>query len=172
MRAQFGEALVLAGGSDSHPQFLQPVLKNLGEVKAFNITETDHLMAANRHVLKLADKATPETALYGLRTRGQAHEAVRELPLNRSARCKGAAQGAPATTINLQKYDRGRPNRDVGVRAHHRPIDKPLIGRQAESARSPNGQTRTSSLGPHVRFRRGQTLVREGSPLVKQRNSA
>jgi len=134
MRAQFGEALVLAGGSDSHPQFLQPVLKNLGEVKAFNITETDHLMAANRHVLKLADKATPETALYGLRTRGQAHEAVRELPLNRSARCKGAAQVAPATTINLQKYDRGRPNRDVGVRAHHRPIDKPLIGRQAESA--------------------------------------
>jgi hypothetical protein len=26
--------------------------------------------------------------------------------------------------------------------------------------------------GPHVRFRRVQTLVREGSPLVKQRNSA
>jgi hypothetical protein len=34
------------------------------------------------------------------------------------------------------------------------------------------GQTRTSSLGPHVRFRRGQTLVREASPLVKLRNSA
>ena len=34
------------------------------------------------------------------------------------------------------------------------------------------GQTRTSSLGPHVRFRRVQTLVREGSPLVKLRNSA
>jgi hypothetical protein len=33
-------------------------------------------------------------------------------------------------------------------------------------------QTRTSSLGPHVRFRRVQTLVREGSPLVKLRNSA
>ena len=28
------------------------------------------------------------------------------------------------------------------------------------------------SLGPHVRFRRVQTLVREGSPLVKLRNSA
>jgi hypothetical protein len=28
-------------------------------------------------------------------------------------------------------------------------------------------QTRTSSVGPHVRFRRVQTLVREGSPLVK-----
>jgi hypothetical protein len=27
--------------------------------------------------------------------------------------------------------DRGRPHRDVGVRAHQRPIDKPLIGRQA-----------------------------------------
>ena len=26
--------------------------------------------------------------------------------------------------------------------------------------------------GPHVRFRRVQTLVREGSPLVKRRNSA
>jgi len=26
-------------------------------------------------------------------------------------------------------------------------------------------------LGPHVRFRRVQTLVREGSPLVKLRNS-
>ena len=34
------------------------------------------------------------------------------------------------------------------------------------------GQTRTSSVGPHVRFRRVQTLVREGSPLVKLRNSA
>ncbi len=33
------------------------------------------------------------------------------------------------------------------------------------------GQTRTSSLGPHVRFRRVQTLVREGSPLVKLRNA-
>src|SRR6478672_8057116 len=32
------------------------------------------------------------------------------------------------------------------------------------------GQTRTSSLGPHVRFRRVQTLAREGSPLVKLRN--
>ena len=30
----------------------------------------------------------------------------------------------------------------------------------------------SSSMGPHVRFRRGQTLVREGSSLVKLRNSA
>jgi hypothetical protein len=27
-------------------------------------------------------------------------------------------------------------------------------------------------LGPHVRFRQVQTLVREGSPLIKLRNSA
>jgi len=27
-------------------------------------------------------------------------------------------------------------------------------------------------LGPHVRFRRVQKLIREGSPLVKPRNSA
>jgi hypothetical protein len=33
-------------------------------------------------------------------------------------------------------------------------------------------QRTASSLGPHVRFRRVQTLVREGSPLVKLRNSA
>ena len=32
-------------------------------------------------------------------------------------------------------------------------------------------KTRTP-WGPHVRFRRVQTLVREGSPLVKLRNSA
>ena len=68
LRSQLGEdALVLAGGSDSRPQFFQPVIKDiLGEVKPFNITETDHLMAANRHVLKVAYKATPEAALYGL----------------------------------------------------------------------------------------------------------
>jgi len=35
---------------------------------------------------------------------------------------------------------------------------------------SPLGQT--PPWGPHVRFRRVQTLVREGSPLVKLRNSA
>ena len=35
---------------------------------------------------------------------------------------------------------------------------------------SPLGQT--PPWGPHVRFRRGQTLIREGTPLVKLRNSA
>jgi hypothetical protein len=57
---------VLAGGPDHQPQFLQPVLVGLGEIKPFNITETDHLMAANRHVLKVADEARPEAALYCL----------------------------------------------------------------------------------------------------------
>ena len=67
LRSQFGaEMLVLAGGPDKKPQFLQPVLIGLGDIKPFNITEADHLMPANRHVLKVAEHATPEMALYGL----------------------------------------------------------------------------------------------------------
>jgi hypothetical protein len=67
LRSQVGgDALVLAGGSEKKPQFLQPALVGLGDIEPFNITETDHLMAANRHVLKVADEATPEMALYGL----------------------------------------------------------------------------------------------------------
>jgi hypothetical protein len=67
LHSQLGdEALILAGGSDDRPQFLQPVLKGLGEIKPFNITETDHLMPANRHVLKVADHVTAEIALYAL----------------------------------------------------------------------------------------------------------
>lgn len=67
LRSQFGsEILVLAGGPDKKPQFLQPVLIGLGDIKPFNITEADHLMPANRHVLKVAEHATPEMALYGL----------------------------------------------------------------------------------------------------------
>jgi hypothetical protein len=67
LRSQFGDdALVLSGGPDKKPQFLQPVLAGLGEIKPFNITETDHLMAANRHVLKVANEATPEMALFCL----------------------------------------------------------------------------------------------------------
>jgi hypothetical protein len=67
LRSQFGaDALVLCGGPDKKPQFLQPVLIGLGEIKPFNLTETDHLMAANRHVLKVAEEATPETALFCL----------------------------------------------------------------------------------------------------------
>jgi hypothetical protein len=65
--AQFGDsALVLTGGSDHEPQFLQPVLVGLGVIKPFNITESDHLMAANRHVLKVAEEATAEAALFSL----------------------------------------------------------------------------------------------------------
>jgi hypothetical protein len=64
LHVQLGDdALVLAGGPDDRVQFLQPTLVGLGDVKPFNITETDHLMAANRHVLKVAQEATPETAL-------------------------------------------------------------------------------------------------------------
>jgi hypothetical protein len=67
LRSQFGaDALVLCGGPDNKPQFLQPVLVGLGEIKPFNLTETDHLMAANRHVLKVAEEATPEAALFCL----------------------------------------------------------------------------------------------------------
>jgi hypothetical protein len=67
LHVQLGDdALVLAGGPDDRVQFLQPTLIGLGEVKPFNITETDHLMAANRHVLKVAQETTPEVALYGL----------------------------------------------------------------------------------------------------------
>ena len=74
--SQLGEdALVLAGGSDDRPQFLQPVLVGLGDIKPFNITETDHLMAANRHVLKVADEGTPEAALYSLMASTWRHHA-------------------------------------------------------------------------------------------------
>jgi hypothetical protein len=67
LHRQLGDdALVLAGGPDNRVQFLQPTLIGLGDLKPFNITETDHLMAANRHVLKVAQEATPEVALYGL----------------------------------------------------------------------------------------------------------
>jgi hypothetical protein len=63
LRKQFGSgALVLVGGPDKKPQFLQPVLVGLGTIKPFNITETDHLLPANRHVLKVAEEATPELA--------------------------------------------------------------------------------------------------------------
>src|SRR5262245_41982468 len=42
LRSQFGEdGLILSDGADKKPQFLQPVLVGLGEIKPFNITETD-----------------------------------------------------------------------------------------------------------------------------------
>src|SRR5262249_53153711 len=63
LQSQLGDGLVLAGGPDKKPQFLQPVLVGLGDIKPFNITETDQLMPATRHVLKVADAATPEMAL-------------------------------------------------------------------------------------------------------------
>src|SRR5262249_42655852 len=66
LQSQLGDGLVLAGGPDKKPQFLQPVLVGLGDIKPFNITETDQLMPATRHVLKVADAATPEMALFAL----------------------------------------------------------------------------------------------------------
>jgi hypothetical protein len=67
LRSLFGDAaLVLAGGPDDKPQFLQPALLGLGNIKPFNITETDHLMAANRHVLKVAEEASAEVGLFCL----------------------------------------------------------------------------------------------------------
>ena len=49
-----------------------------------------------------------------------------------------------------------------------------LIGiPQRKKTGSPtSARTGLPPWGPHVRFRRVQTLVREGSPLVKLRNSA
>ena len=45
------------------------MLTGLGDIKPFNITEADHLMPANRHVLKVAEHATPETTLQALSIR-------------------------------------------------------------------------------------------------------
>jgi hypothetical protein len=88
MRQQLGEdALVLAGGPDHKPQFLQPVLVGLGEIKPFNITESDHLMAANRHVLKVAQEATPENALYSLMCSTWRHHGGVGNPAGARARC-------------------------------------------------------------------------------------
>ena len=73
------------------------------------------------------------------------------------------------------------PDRAFGIPSVRRGLARErLIGAQprlpinAGSERSllRSGRPWTSSLGPHVRFRRVQTLVREGSPLVKLRNPA
>jgi hypothetical protein len=48
-------------------------------------------------------------------------------------------------------------------------ISMTLLNRNPSMFLSTMGQTRTSSLEPHVRFRRVQTSIREGSPLVKLR---
>jgi len=98
---QLGEnALVLAGGPDSRPQFLQPVLNGLGEVKPFNITETDHLMAANRHVLKVAYEATPEAALYGLVASTWRHHGGVGNPAGARSRCLTVLVGDGVTVAS------------------------------------------------------------------------
>jgi hypothetical protein len=115
LRLQLGDdALVLAGGSDSRPQFLQPVLTGLGDIKPFNITETDHLMAANRHVLKVAQEATPETALYGLMASTWRHHGGVGNPAGARARLltvlvgDGVTIGSEITAL-ASAYDATRP---------------------------------------------------------------
>ena len=121
LRAQFGEALILAGSSDSQPQFLQPVLKDLGVVKPFNITETDHLMAANRHVLKVAYEATPEAALYGLIASTWRHHGGVGNPAGARSRCltvlvgDGVTIGSEITCLS-SAYDATTPT-VVGIDA-------------------------------------------------------
>src|SRR5215207_368010 len=67
LRDQLGDdALVLAGGPDDRPQFLQPVLIGMGDPKPLSLTEVDHLMPATQHALKSQMEGTPEAALFAL----------------------------------------------------------------------------------------------------------
>jgi hypothetical protein len=122
LRQQLGEdALVLAGGPDDRPQFLQPVLVGLGEIKPFNITEADHLMAANRHVLKVAQEATPEKALYSLMCSTWRHHGGVGNPAGARARCLTVLVGDGVTLgseiISLaHAYDATKPA-VVGINA-------------------------------------------------------
>ena len=62
------------------------------------------------------------------------------------------------------------PNWQVSVSSCSRYLTTGLLRRDCQS---PVGvKPGLPPWGPHVRFRRVQTLVREGSPLVKLRNSA
>jgi hypothetical protein len=112
---QLGEdALVLAGGPDDKPQFMQPVLLGLGEVKPFNITEADHLMAANRHVLKVAQQVTPENALYALMCSTWRHHGGVGNPAGARARCLTVLVGDGATIASeifslAHAYDLSKP---------------------------------------------------------------
>jgi hypothetical protein len=69
-----------------------------------------------------------------------------------------------------------KPRKSVKSARHMKDVPPVAAGAKGAFERGTSGwgrQTRTSSFGgPHVRFRRVQTLVREGSPLVKLRNSA
>jgi hypothetical protein len=122
MRQQLGEdALVLAGGPDDNPQFLQPILIGLGKIKPFNITEADHLMPANRHVLKVAQEATPENALYGLMASTWRQYGGVGHPAGARARCLAVLVGDGVTIgseiVSLAyAYDATKPA-TVGVEA-------------------------------------------------------
>jgi hypothetical protein len=116
LRSQLGDdALVLAGGADNKPQFLQPVLTGLGDIKPFNITEADHLMPANRHVLKVAEHATPEMALYGLMASTWRHHGGVGNPAGARSRLLTVLVGDGVTlaseiTSLAQAYDLAVPN--------------------------------------------------------------
>src|SRR6516165_9666515 len=116
LRSQFGEdALVLAAGPDKKQQFLQPVQIGLGEIKPFNITETDHLMAANRHVLKVANEATPEMAIFCLMASTWRHHGGVGNPAGARSRLLTVLVGDGVTiaseiTSLAQAYDLTVPN--------------------------------------------------------------
>jgi hypothetical protein len=116
LHSQLGDdALVIAGGSDNRPQFLQPVLVGVGDIKPFNITETDHLMAANRHVLKVAEEAMPETALFGLMSSTWRHHGGVGNPAGARSRNLTVLVGDGVTiaseiTSLAHSYDASRPS--------------------------------------------------------------
>ena len=116
LRTQLGDdALVLAGGSDNRPQFLQPVLTRLGHIKPFNITEADHLMPANRHVLKVVEHTTPEMALYGLMASTWRHHGGVGNPAGARSRLQTVLVGDGVTlaseiTSLAHAYDHATPN--------------------------------------------------------------
>jgi hypothetical protein len=122
IRSQFGdEPLVLVGGPDNRPQFLQPVLNSLGEIKPFNITETDHLMAATRHILKVADTATAEMALYALMASTWRHHGGVGNPAGARSRLLTVLVGDGVTISSeimslAQAYDMTKPD-FVGIAA-------------------------------------------------------
>ena len=127
LRQQLGDdALVLAGGPEDKPQFLQPVLSGLGEIKPFNITEADHLMAANRHVLKVAQEATPENAFYSLMCSTWRHHGGVGNPAGARARCLTVLVGDGVTIGS-----------EILSLAHSYDVTKPaIVGINASSPKS------------------------------------
>jgi hypothetical protein len=167
LRSQFGEdALVLAGGPDDKPQFLQPVLVGLGVIKPFNITETDHLMAANRHVLKVADEATAETALFCLMSSTWRHHGGVGNPAGARSRLLTVLVGDGVTIASeivslAAAYEAMTPN-VVGVQA---PKPKSIFEHMLWAQRWQIKQPVTTVAFPFIDCRRIR-LVRATGDLV------